>query len=90
MNITNPKVAIFFLAFLPQFTDAAQGSMALQIVALGAVFMLAALLTFSAVAWFAAGFGQVFKRPHTAQRVLNRVASVVFVGLAVRLATSQR
>jgi threonine/homoserine/homoserine lactone efflux protein len=90
MNITNPKVAIFFLAFLPQFADPAKGSMALQIVQLGGVFMLAALLTFSAVAWFAAGFGQVFKRSHTAQRVLNRVASVVFVGLAVRLATAQR
>lgn len=90
MNITNPKVAIFFLAFLPQFADPAKGSMALQIVQLGGVFMLAALLTFSAVAWFAAGFGQVFKRSHTAQRMLNRVASVVFVGLAVRLATAQR
>ncbi len=90
MNITNPKVAIFFLAFLPQFADPAKGSMALQIVLLGAVFMLAALLTLSAVAWFAAGFGQVFKRSLSAQRVLNRVASVVFVGLALRLATAQR
>lgn len=90
MNVTNPKVAIFFLAFLPQFADPARGNMALQIVLLGAVFMLAALLTFSAVAWFAAGFGQVFKRSLLAQRVLNRVASVVFVGLALRLATAQR
>lgn len=90
MNITNPKVAIFFLAFLPQFADPAQGSMALQIVQLGGVFMLAALLTFSAVAWFAAGFGQVFKRSLRAQQILNRVASVVFVGLALRLATAQR
>jgi len=90
MNITNPKVAIFFLAFLPQFADPARGDMALQIIQLGAVFMLAALLTFSAVAWFAAGFGQVFKRSHTAQRTLNRVASMVFVGLALRLATAQR
>ncbi len=90
MNITNPKVAIFFLAFLPQFADPARGSMAVQIVLLGGVFMLAALLTFSAVAWFAAGFGQVFKRSLRAQRALNRVASVVFVGLALRLATAQR
>jgi threonine/homoserine/homoserine lactone efflux protein len=90
MNVTNPKVAIFFLAFLPQFADPAQGSMALQIVLLGAVFMLAALLTFSAIAWFAAGFGQVFKRSLSAQRVLNRIASVVFVGLALRLATAER
>jgi threonine/homoserine/homoserine lactone efflux protein len=90
MNVTNPKVAIFFLAFLPQFADPARGGMALQIVALGAVFMCAALLTFSAVAWFAAGFGQVFKRSLRAQQALNRLASVVFVGLALRLATAQR
>ena len=90
MNVTNPKVAIFFLAFLPQFADPAQGSMALQIVLLGAVFMLAALLTFSAIAWFAASFGQVFKRSLSAQRALNRIASVVFVGLALRLATAER
>ncbi|MDZ7893185.1 MAG: LysE family translocator [Rhodoferax sp.] len=90
MNVTNPKVAIFFLAFLPQFADPAHGNMAGQIVVLGGVFMLAALLTFSAVAWFAAGFGEVFKRSLRAQRALNRMASVVFVGLALRLATAQR
>ncbi len=90
MNITNPKVAVFFLAFLPQFADPARGPVALQIIALGAVFIAAALLTFSTIAWFAAGFGQVFKRSLRAQRALNRIASVVFVGLALRLATAQR
>jgi threonine/homoserine/homoserine lactone efflux protein len=90
MNVTNPKVAIFFLAFLPQFTDPTRGNMALQIVVLGGVFMLAALLTFSTIAWFAAGFGQVFKRSLRAQRVLNRLASTVFFGLALKLATAQR
>jgi threonine/homoserine/homoserine lactone efflux protein len=90
MNITNPKVAIFFMAFLPQFTNPAQGNMTWQLCSLGAVFILAALLTFSTIAWFAASFGQVFKRSLRAQRTLNRVASVVFVGLALRLATAQR
>ena len=86
MNVTNPKVAIFFLAFLPQFTDASRGPLAWQIVQLGAVFMLAALLTFSAIAWFAGGIGKAFMNSATAQRWLNRIASVVFVGLALRLA----
>jgi threonine/homoserine/homoserine lactone efflux protein len=89
MNITNPKVAIFFMAFLPQFANPAQGDMTWQLCSLGAVFILAALLTFSTIAWFAASFGQVFKRSLRAQRLLNRVASVVFVGLALRLATAQ-
>lgn len=90
MNLTNPKVAIFFLAFLPQFTDPARGGMALQILWLGAVFMFAALLTFGAIATFAARFGKAFQRSLRAQRWLNRIASLVFVGLALRLATAQR
>lgn len=90
MNLSNPKVAIFFLAFLPQFADPAQGSMVTQILALGLVFILATLLTFGAIAWFAARFGRAFQRSLRAQRWLNRVASLVFVGLALRLATAQR
>jgi threonine/homoserine/homoserine lactone efflux protein len=90
MNVTNPKVAIFFLAFLPQFADPARGNLAMQIFYLGAIFGLAALLTFSTIAWFAASFGAALQRSLRAQRWLNRTASVVFVGLAARLATSQR
>lgn len=90
MNITNPKVAIFFLAFLPQFTNPAQGPMAGQILMLGGIFMLATLLTFGTIAVFAASFGMVFKRSLRAQRWLNRIASLVFVGLALKLATAQR
>lgn len=90
MNITNPKVAIFFLAFLPQFTNPAQGSVVGQILLLGGIFMLATLLTFGAIAVFAASFGLAFKRSLRAQRWLNRIASLVFVGLALRLATAQR
>lgn len=86
MNLTNPKVAIFFLAFLPQFADASRGSIAWQILFLGGVFIVAALLTFGCIAWFAASFGQVFKQSHRAQRGLNRVAALVFVALGLRLA----
>lgn len=90
MNLTNPKVAIFFLAFLPQFADPARGPMAGQILVLGAVFILAALLTFGAIAYFAASFGKAFQRSLRAQRGLNRIASMVFVGLAAKLALAQR
>lgn len=85
MNITNPKVAIFFLAFLPQFVVANQGAVGLQILLLGGVFMVATLLTFGAIAFFAGQFGEVFQNSMRAQQVLNRVASLVFCGLAIRL-----
>jgi len=90
MNVTNPKVSIFFLAFLPQFTDPARGSMALQIFVLGAVFILATLLVFGGIALFAGALGDWLKHSPKAQVVINRLAGTVFVGLAIRLATAER
>ena len=90
MNLTNPKVLVFFLAFLPQFADPAQGGMARQIMLLGLVFMLATLLVFGAIACFSGAFGALLQRSARAQRLLNRVAGLVFLGLALRLATAQR
>ena len=90
MNLTNPKVLVFFLAFLPQFADPAQGGMARQIMLLGLVFMLATLLVFGAIPCFSGAFGALLQRSARAQRLLNRVAGLVFLGLALRLATAQR
>ena len=90
MNLTNPKVLIFFLAFLPQFADPARGGMARQILVLGVVFMLATFLVFGAIACFSGAFGALLQRSARAQRMLNRAAGLVFLGLAVRLATAER
>jgi threonine/homoserine/homoserine lactone efflux protein len=90
MNLTNPKVLIFFLAFLPQFADPARGSVALQLMVFGVVFMLATLLVFGSIACFSGLFGTLLMRSARAQTWLNRVAGLVFLGLAVRLATAQR
>ena len=90
MNLTNPKVLIFFLAFLPQFADPARGGVALQLMVLGAVFMLATLLVFGAIACFSGAFGVLLQRSVRAQRLLNRVAGLVFLGLALRLAMVER
>lgn len=89
MNVTNPKVAIFFLAFLPQFANPANGSLALQMITLGAVFMLAALIVFGAIAWAAGFIGDWLKRSQRAQVVMNRCAGTIFAGLALRLALSK-
>ena len=90
MNITNPKVSIFFLAFLPQFADPARGSLPLQMVLLGLVFIVATILVFGAIAMLAGTAGQFFNRSTKVQRTLNWLAGSVFVGLALALATTRR
>ncbi len=90
MNVTNPKVAIFFLAFLPQFADPARGSLTLQLFLFGCLFILVTLLVFLSLASGAGMLGGWLRRSTRAQIALNRLAGVVFVGLAIRLATTER
>jgi len=90
MNITNPKVSLFFLAFLPQFTDPASGPLLPQILLLGLLFILSTILIFGAISILAGGFGARFRKSPRAQIILNRLAAFVFVGLAVKLAMARR
>jgi threonine/homoserine/homoserine lactone efflux protein len=90
MNLTNPKVALFFLAFLPQFATPARGSMVLQMLTLGALFIVCALVSFAVIAVLAGSLSQWLQRSRNSQTVLNRVAGGVFVALAVKLATAHR
>jgi threonine/homoserine/homoserine lactone efflux protein len=90
MNLTNPKVSLFFLAFLPQFTAPARGSVALQTLSLGVLFIAATLLVFGGIAFFSGAFGERIQRSDRAQRLLNRFAGTVFLGLAIKLALSNR
>lgn len=90
MNVTNPKVSIFFLAFLPQFTNPQSGSITLQVFFLGALFMLSALVVFSSIALLAGKLGNWFNRSKNAENILNKVAGTIFAGLAVKLALSER
>lgn len=85
MNVTNPKVALFFLAFLPQFTDPSLGSVTAQIVFLGVLFLLATLWVFGSIAWFAGGISERLISAPRAQVLLNKLAGTVFGVLALRL-----
>jgi len=90
MNVTNPKVSIFFLAFLPQFTHPEMGSLPLQMLVLGAIFILATLLVFGAISLLAGVLGQWLRRSARAQQLLNKTAAVVFAALALKLAAASR
>lgn len=90
MNITNPKVSIFFLAFLPQFTTPKHGPIAGQMVTLGGVFMVVALIVFFTIAILASSLGGWLNRSQRVQQTMNRMAALVFFGLAIKLAITER
>lgn len=90
MNVTNPKVSIFFLAFLPQFTDPAKGAIAPQVMLLGGIFIVATILVFGSISLLVGTLGERFRRSAMAQKLLNWAAGSIFAGLAVRLAIAER
>jgi threonine/homoserine/homoserine lactone efflux protein len=90
MNVTNPKVAIFFLAFLPQFTSPARGNIVLQMLLLGAVFIVCAFASFAVISLLAGSLSKWLRRSSRSQVLLNRGAGLIFVGLAAKLAASHR
>jgi threonine/homoserine/homoserine lactone efflux protein len=89
-NLLNPKVALFFLAFLPQFTNPTAGSVAAQIVVLGCLFNLSGTLVNIGVAWLAASARQWLTAGHQGKRALRWLTGSVFIGLGLRLALGER
>lgn len=89
-NVLNPKVALFFLAFLPQFVDAAAPRRLAAFLLLGAVFNTTGLVWNLFVAWSSAGIGRRVQGLPRHLRGLHRIAGAVFVALGVKLALSAR
>jgi threonine/homoserine/homoserine lactone efflux protein len=90
MNVLNPKVAMFFLAFLPQFVSPATGHFALQMLLLGFVFMVQAVVIFCLIGYFSGSIGRlVLARPAIA-RYFDYATAGVFASLGIRLALAER
>lgn len=85
MNLLNPKVMLFFLAFLPQFVDPARASVAWQMFALGLLFMLAGILVFSLVGLFAAKVGRSLRAHPGVHGWLGRINALIFLLLGAHL-----
>lgn len=90
MNITNPKVSIFFLAFLPQFADPTRGPIWIQILLFGGLFIVSTILIFGGIALLAGTLGQWLNRSQSIQKGLSRLAGMVFLILALKLVATQR
>lgn len=89
-NVLNPKIAIFFLAFLPQFVDKSSSQMTLQLVILGLTFAFLGLLFLIVVGYSSGTIGSwITRRPHFAQ-FLGRLSGGILVALGLRLALTER
>lgn len=90
VNLLNPKVALFILAFLPQFIDPARGSTILQIILLGSVVNLLGTSINVMVALAAGSAGSFVRRSQGTQRALRILSGTLIGYLAVRLALGER
>jgi threonine/homoserine/homoserine lactone efflux protein len=89
-NIMNPKVALFFLAFFPQFVDAGQGGVALQMLVLGCTFVLLTLAGFGIVALLSGEIGRWLNRNSGSGNLVGQTAGCVLIALGLRLAWPAR
>lgn len=90
LNILNPKLTIFFLAFLPQFVQAGSTDPPLQLLILGAVFMAMTFIVFVAYGFLAHAFRTAVVESPRVQAWLRRGFAATFVGLGANLALTEK
>jgi threonine/homoserine/homoserine lactone efflux protein len=90
MNVTNPKVSIFFMAFLPQFANPSRGSITIQLLLLGFMFIIVTFVVFGLISQLAGIIGKWLMKTKKAERILNILAGSIFAGLAIKLAITER
>jgi len=88
-NVLNPKVALFFLALMPQFIAADSSSKFAAFVTLGLCFIITGTLWCLCLAWFSSLLGDRLRGSKTFADILNRTAGALFIGLGARLATTK-
>ena len=89
-NVLNPKVVLFFVSFFPQFVSADSPRKALAFLTLGAVFVAMSTVWNGFVAWIAGSVSRRFAGKPGVKKWLDRTVGSAFVGLGLKLATSQR
>lgn len=90
INVLNPKLSVFFLAFLPQFVDAGAGSPISQMLLMGVVFMAMTFAVFVVYGAFAALVGERILRSQTVLTWMRRSVAAAFAGFGLRLAFADR
>jgi threonine/homoserine/homoserine lactone efflux protein len=90
VSVLNPKTAIFFLAFLPQFVNPGRGPVALQIIVFGACFIVLGIVSDGGYALLAGALAGRIRRTPRTRRGLDRASAVVYLGLGAGAALASR
>ncbi|WP_367105413.1 LysE family translocator [uncultured Psychrobacter sp.] len=88
-NTFNPKVALFFLAFFPQFIDPNYAYSTLSFLILGLTFAVTGLLWCLCLALLASKFSKSLRENPAVESILNKISGVVFIGLGIKLLTEK-
>ncbi|PHM48361.1 LysE family translocator [Xenorhabdus miraniensis] len=87
MNLSNPKIIIFFMAFLPQFTTNSASSIpvSLQLFYLGLTFVIIVFVLFTLISYLSGFLNNVISSKPSIQTILNKITSLIFIALAINL-----
>lgn len=88
-NTFNPKVALFFLAFFPQFIDPSYSNSMMSFLVLGLTFASTGFIWCSCLALLASKFSENLRKNPTIEVILNRISGVIFIGMGVKLLTEK-
>lgn len=90
VNLSNPKVILFVLAFVPQFVDPSQGSVPVQFLILGSIISFGGFVINGLVGAFSGGMGRILTGSPNFHRGIGYVTAAIFAGLAARLAIMEK